>query len=107
MDFAAEILRLSRLNEDVVVRSELLKKAAVEFTKGTRVCITCGTEKAKSEFYLKPGPKLDSYCKPCRREKTKANYRAKVGAGGTVQNVKVTGAAPPFGAASSDRRERG
>ena len=86
MNFATEILRLAKLNEDVVVRSELLMKAAVEFTKGTRVCITCGAEKPKSEFYLKPGPKLDSYCKTCRRERTKAAYRAKVGAGGTAHN---------------------
>lgn len=97
MNLATEILRLSRLNEDVVVCSELLKKAAVEFTKGTRVCITCGVEKAKSEFYLKPGPKLDSYCKSCRREKTKTNYREKLGACGTGHNVKVRRLPPTEG----------
>ena len=75
MNLATEFLRLSKLNEDVVINASLLKKAAVEFTKGTRICKTCGAEKNKSEFYVKPGPKLDSYCKPCRRERTKANYR--------------------------------
>jgi hypothetical protein len=76
MNLATEFLRLSKLNDDIVINASLLKEAAIEFTKGARICITCGLEKNKSEFYVKPGPKLDSYCKQCRRERTKKNYRA-------------------------------
>lgn len=78
MNLATEFLRLSKLNQDVVINASLLKEAAIEFTKGTRTCITCGAEKNKKDFYMKPGPKLDSYCKPCRRERTKANYRVQL-----------------------------
>ena len=41
-------------------------------------CTSCGTEKSHGEFYSK-GSRLDSVCKECKKERSRADYRFKLG----------------------------
>jgi hypothetical protein len=41
-------------------------------------CTSCGVEKSLEEFYSK-GSRLDSQCKECKKERSRADYRFKLG----------------------------
>ena len=41
-------------------------------------CTSCGADKSRDEFYSK-GSRLDSICKECKKERSRADYRFKLG----------------------------
>ena len=49
--------------------------------KNEKTCTKCQHNKPTSEFYKK-GPRLESVCKPCKREKRRQDYQLKFDAKG-------------------------